>query len=79
MGGLKYTRAAQDEDSLEGYVDADYAGNVDKRKSLSGFVFTLYGTVMTLGHTSIFVQFLCSFGRVQVVMHWSEAGKRTVL
>jgi len=34
-----------------------------------------YEYLMTLGHTSIFVQFLCSFGRVQVVMHWSEAGK----
>ncbi|AES69120.2 Ty1/Copia-like polyprotein/retrotransposon [Medicago truncatula] len=42
MGGLKYTRADRDEDALEGYVDADYAGNVDTRKSLSGFVFTLY-------------------------------------
>ncbi|XP_039687797.1 secreted RxLR effector protein 161-like [Medicago truncatula] len=41
-GGLKYTRADRDEDALEGYVDADYAGNVDTRKSLSGFVFTLY-------------------------------------
>ncbi|XP_039688664.1 aspartate--tRNA ligase, chloroplastic/mitochondrial [Medicago truncatula] len=46
-GGLKYTRAAQDEDALEGYVDADYAGNVDTRKSLSGFVFTLYGTTIS--------------------------------
>jgi hypothetical protein len=44
---LKYTRAAQDEDALEGYVDADYAGNVDTRKSLSGFVFTLYGTAIS--------------------------------
>jgi len=31
--------------------------------------------MMTLGHTSFFVQFLCSFGRVQVVMHESEAEK----
>ena len=36
-GGLKYTRASQEKDTLEGYVDADYAGNVDTRKSLSGF------------------------------------------
>ncbi|XP_039683885.1 secreted RxLR effector protein 161-like [Medicago truncatula] len=46
-GGLKYTRAAQEEDALEGYVDANYAGNVDTRKSLSGFVFTLYGTTIS--------------------------------
>lgn len=44
---LKYTKAAQEEDALEGYVDADYAGNVDTRKSLSGFVFTLYGTTIS--------------------------------
>jgi hypothetical protein len=42
--GLKYSRAAQEKDDLEGYVDAYYAENVDTRKSLSGFVFTLYGT-----------------------------------
>jgi len=46
-GNLKYTRAAQDEDALEGYVDADYADNVDTRKSLSGFVFTLYGMTIS--------------------------------
>ncbi len=46
-GGLKYTRATQGEDALEGYVDADYAGNVDTRKSLSGFVFTLFGTAIS--------------------------------
>jgi hypothetical protein len=43
-GGLKYTIAAQEKDALEGYVDADYASNVDTRKSLLGFVFTFYGT-----------------------------------
>ena len=46
-GGFKYTRAAQDEDALEGYVDSSYASNVDTRKSLSGFVFTLYGTTIS--------------------------------
>jgi len=33
--------------TLEGYVDADYEGNVDTIKSLSGFVFTLFGTSVT--------------------------------
>ena len=46
-GGLKYTRTDPGRDALEGYVDADYAGNVDIRKSLSGFVFTLFGTAVT--------------------------------
>jgi len=32
---------------LEGYVDADYVGNEDTRKSLSSFVFTLYGTIIS--------------------------------
>lgn len=31
-------------DVLLGYVDADYAANIDTRKSLTGFVFTLFGT-----------------------------------
>jgi len=38
-GGLKYIRTTQDEDALEGYVDADYVSNVDRRKSLPGFTF----------------------------------------
>ncbi|CAJ2646442.1 unnamed protein product [Trifolium pratense] len=46
-GGLKYTRTDPRRDALEGYVDADYAGNIDTRKSLSGFVFTLFGTAVT--------------------------------
>jgi len=46
-GGLKYTRAAQDEDAFEGYVDVYYSGNVDARKSLPGYVFTLYGTAIS--------------------------------
>ncbi|WJX64387.1 hypothetical protein P8452_49170 [Trifolium repens] len=46
-GGLKYKKIDPGKDALEGYVDADYAGNVDTRKSLSGFVFTLFGTAVT--------------------------------
>lgn len=55
---LRYLRGAQDvglmfkrqEDithSLVGYVDADIAGNLDTRKSLSGYVFTLFGTAVS--------------------------------
>jgi hypothetical protein len=30
---------------------------------------------MTLGHTLLLAQFLCSFGQVQVIMHELEAEK----
>jgi len=46
-GGLKNTRSQPGRDALEGYVDADYACNVDTRKSLSRFEFTLFGTTVT--------------------------------
>ncbi|RVW64482.1 Retrovirus-related Pol polyprotein from transposon TNT 1-94 [Vitis vinifera] len=29
--------------ALQGFVDADYAGNIDTRKSLTGYVFTVFG------------------------------------
>ena len=32
---------------LQGYVDADFAGDIDSRKSTNGFVFTLGGTVIS--------------------------------
>ena len=38
--GLKYTKS---ESQLIGYCDADYAGDLDKRKSTSGFVFLRSG------------------------------------
>jgi hypothetical protein len=31
---------------LQGYVDADLAGDVDSRKSTTGFIYTLDGTVV---------------------------------
>ena len=31
---------------LQGYVDADFAGDIDSRKSTTGFVFTLSGTTI---------------------------------
>jgi len=42
---LTYTRS----DSLEikGYADADYAGDIDDRKSITGYVFTLAGGVVS--------------------------------
>ncbi|XP_041011256.1 secreted RxLR effector protein 161-like [Juglans microcarpa x Juglans regia] len=41
--GLKYGSNVKKGCELEGFVDADYAGNVDTRKSLTGYVFTAYG------------------------------------
>ena len=32
---------------LQGYVDADFASDIDSRKSTTGFVFTLGGTVIS--------------------------------
>ena len=31
---------------LQGYVDTDFAGDIDSRKSTTGFVFTLGGTAI---------------------------------
>jgi hypothetical protein len=39
--GLLFKR--NDEESLIGYCDADYAGDTDKRRSTTGYVFLLYG------------------------------------
>ena len=32
---------------LQGYVDVDFAGDIDSRKSTIGFVFTLSGTAIS--------------------------------
>ncbi|KAH9680956.1 hypothetical protein KPL71_026757 [Citrus sinensis] len=41
--GLIYGAEKYAEVSVEGYVDADYAGDLDKRRSLIGFLFMLNG------------------------------------
>ena len=33
--------------AVEGYVDSDYAGCMDSRKSISGYVFTMFGTAIS--------------------------------
>jgi hypothetical protein len=43
---------------LQGYVDADLAGNIDSKKSANGFVYTLGGTIV-LGFK--FAKNCCSF------------------
>lgn len=42
--GLRLKRKLQNEEAVKGYVNSDFTGNVDIRKSLSGYVFTLYDT-----------------------------------
>ena len=32
---------------LQGFVDADFAGDIDSRKSTTGFIFTLGGTAIS--------------------------------
>jgi hypothetical protein len=41
--GLMLTYRRTDSLKIAGYLDADYAGDVDDRKSMSGYVFTLAG------------------------------------
>lgn len=45
-GGLKYTNSNQKENALESFVYLDYASNVDTRKFLPSFAFTLFGTTI---------------------------------
>ena len=41
--GLKFERNKTSSQHLVGYVDSDYAGDLDKRRSTTGYVFTLAG------------------------------------
>nr|CAN70013.1 hypothetical protein VITISV_017116 [Vitis vinifera] len=41
--GLVYGGNSQLGTQLQGFVDADYVGNIDTRKSLTGYVFTVFG------------------------------------
>jgi hypothetical protein len=45
--GLVYDRGSGINSSVIGYVDSDYAGDLDKRRSLTGFVFTLSGCAIS--------------------------------
>jgi len=41
--GLMLTYRRSDSLQVEGYSDSDFAGDIDDRKSTSGYVFTLAG------------------------------------
>lgn len=45
--GLIFGKTRSENGKLEGFVDADFAGDVDKRRSLTGYLFTLYGNVVS--------------------------------
>lgn len=45
--GLIYGKTAEHSNGLSGFVDADFAGDLDKRRSLTGYLFTLYGNAVS--------------------------------
>lgn len=42
--GLVYGGANVTDEAIRGYVDSDFAGCIDTRKSITGYVFTMFGT-----------------------------------
>ena len=47
MLGLLFGEATRKGDVITGYVDSDFVGSLDTRKSLMGSVFTAYGGVVS--------------------------------
>ena len=45
--GLLYKRGKPNSGCLVGYCDLDFSGDLDKRRSLTGYCFTLYGNVVS--------------------------------
>ena len=45
--GLVYKKVELDQIEVKGYCDADYAADLDKRRSLTGYVFTLGGNLVS--------------------------------
>ena len=45
--GLVFERKKETTECVLGYVDADYAGDMDKRRSMTGFAFTLWGNLVS--------------------------------
>lgn len=44
--GLTFIKKKGLEEVIKGFVDTDYAGSLDTRKPLTGFVFTLFGATI---------------------------------
>ncbi|PON41342.1 hypothetical protein PanWU01x14_290110 [Parasponia andersonii] len=45
--GLMFQKQNRSVEPVMGFVDSDYAGNIDTRKTLTGYVFTLFGTAVS--------------------------------
>lgn len=41
-----FSKSETDNNPITGYVDADYAGDINKRRSIIVYIFTLYGNVV---------------------------------
>lgn len=44
---LSFSGCEETNDMISGYVDLNFAGSIDTRKSLTGYVFTFHGTVVS--------------------------------
>ncbi|XP_031273640.1 secreted RxLR effector protein 161-like [Pistacia vera] len=44
--GLKYTRSDYSKIEVEGYCDSNYAGDLTKRRSLTGYMFMIGGNLV---------------------------------
>ncbi|KAG8501656.1 hypothetical protein CXB51_004770 [Gossypium anomalum] len=47
MGSLMYAMFGRTRDGVIGYVDANFAGELDRRRSLTGYVFTIRGCAIS--------------------------------
>ncbi|XP_031259416.1 secreted RxLR effector protein 161-like [Pistacia vera] len=47
LAGIVFKKNHSCDECVEGYCDADYSGDLDKRKSTSRFVFTLWGNTVS--------------------------------
>ena len=45
--GLIYGKNVSNSVQVQGYVDSDYAGSIDTRKSITGYIFTVCGGVVS--------------------------------
>lgn len=45
--GLTVSRCEEQQELVSGYIDLDFAGSIDTRKSLFGYVFTVFETTVT--------------------------------
>ncbi|KAL6322949.1 hypothetical protein AAG906_022787 [Vitis piasezkii] len=44
--GLVYGSVHESKEAISGYVDADFSGCIDSKRSLRGYIFTIYGEVV---------------------------------